>query len=112
LNELSEEEERQLLSEIVKLDSAVFGLIFGLILGIIIFIATNWLVMAGGHVNPQGKVIIGPHLALLGQFFIGYKVTFLGSIIGFIYGFATGSILGTLIAWFYNKIVNFRNKRV
>ena len=109
MNELNEDEEKRLLTEAVKLDATVFGLILGLIIGLIIFIATNWLVIAGGHVGPGGEVIIGPHLELLGQFFIGYKVTFFGSIIGFVYGFATGSIFGTLISWVYNKIIYLRN---
>lgn len=109
MNELNEDEEKRLLTEVVKLDATVFGLILGLIIGLIIFIATNWLIIAGGHVGPEGEVIIGPHLELLGQFFIGYKVTFFGSIIGFVYGFAAGSIFGTLISWVYNKIIYLRN---
>ncbi len=109
MNELNEDEEKRLLTEAVKLDATVFGLILGLIIGLIIFIATNWLIIAGGHVDPGGEIIIGPHLELLGQFFIGYKVTFFGSIIGFVYGFATGSIFGTLISWVYNKIIYLRN---
>lgn len=109
MNELNEDEQKRLLTEAVKLDATVFGLILGLIIGLIIFIATNWLIIAGGHVGPAGDVIIGPHLELLGQFFIGYKVTFFGSIIGFVYGFATGSIFGTLISWVYNKIIYLRN---
>ncbi|NIX14436.1 MAG: hypothetical protein GWN11_00770 [Candidatus Dadabacteria bacterium] len=111
MHEYSEDEEKRLLTEAVKLDATVFGLIFGLVIGLIIFIATNWLILAGGHVGPDGKVVIGPHLQLLGQFFIGYKVTFLGSIIGFLYGFATGSIFGTLISWVYNKIITIRNSK-
>jgi hypothetical protein len=39
---------------------------------------------------------------LLGQFFIGYRVTFVGSLIGFGYGFATGFIAGYLVATLYN----------
>lgn len=105
----NEDEEKRLLSEAVKLDAKVFGLILGLIIGLIVFIATNWLIIAGGHVGPDGKVVIGPHLELLGQFFIGYKVTFFGSIIGFVYGFAAGSIFGTLISWLYNKIIYLTN---
>lgn len=105
------DEEERLLREAVKLDATVFGLILGLVTGLIIFIATNWLILAGGHVGPDGQIVIGPHLELLGRFFIGYKVTFFGSIIGFVYGFATGSIFGTLISWLYNKIIYIRNKK-
>ncbi len=111
MHEINEDEEKRLLQEAVKLDATVFGLIFGLITGLIIFLATNWLILAGGHVGPDGKIVIGPHLQLLGQFFIGYKVTFFGSIIGFVYGFAAGSIFGTLISWLYNKIISIRNNK-
>lgn len=108
MNDLTPEEEEKLLAEVVKLNATVFGIILGIVFGLIIFVATNWLILAGGYTDPQGKTIVGPHLELLGQFFIGYKVSFLGSIIGFLYGFATGSIIGTLIAWLYNKIILFR----
>jgi len=33
--------------------------------------------------TERGEYIVGPHLQLLSQFFIGYKVSFWGSIIGF-----------------------------
>ena len=38
--------------------------------------------------------VIGPHLALLSQFFVGYRVTFLGSLIGFANAFAGGYVAG------------------
>lgn len=108
MSDLTPEEEEKLLAEVVRLNSTVFGIILGLIVGLVIFIATNWLVLAGGHVDAQGRVVVGPHLQLLGQFFIGYKVSFWGSLIGFFYGLVTGSIIGTLIAWLYNKIIYIR----
>ena len=81
----------------------------GLIMGLAVFVATNWLVIKGGHTTTNGKYIIGPHLQLLSQFFIGYRVSFLGSIIGFLYGFALGTLCGTVFGIIYNKIVDFRN---
>ena len=78
-------------------------------MGLAIFIATNWLVIKGGHITPTGEYAVGPHLELLSQFFIGYRVSFLGSIIGFFYGFAIGTLCGAAIGWIYNKIVDFRN---
>jgi ABC-type dipeptide/oligopeptide/nickel transport system permease subunit len=60
--------------------------------------------------TERGEYIVGPHLQLLSQFFIGYKVSFLGSIIGFFYGFALGTLCGTAIGWIYNKIVDFRTR--
>lgn len=72
----------------------MLGLALGIVFGLAIFIVTNWLVIKGGPIGPERKKIIGPHLQLLGQFFIGYKVSFTGSLIGFLYGFALGTISG------------------
>ncbi len=85
------------------------GLVLGLLFGLIVFVATNWLLIKGGHINESGEYIVGPHLQLLSQFFIGYRVSFLGSIIGFGYGFAVGTLAGAFFAGIYNKIVEYRN---
>ena len=102
-------EEDKIFSGILRLNAKVMGLILGLLMGLAIFIATNWLIIKGGHVDPSGRHVVGPHLRLLSQYFIGYRVSFLGSIIGFFYGFALGTLCGTAIGWVYNKIVNFRS---
>ncbi len=96
------EKEEKLFSGILRLNAKMLGLVLGILLGLAIFIMTNWLVIKGG--DP-----VGPHLGLLGQFFIGYRVSFLGSLIGFAYGFALGTLGGSLIGWIYNKFVKFRN---
>ena len=101
------EEEKQtfedlVLTRVMHLNATVQGIVTGLLLGLGIFVATNWLVIKGGKV-------VGPHLALLSQFFIGYRVTFLGSIIGFSYGFATGFIVGYGVARMYNWFVVIRD---
>ncbi|HSL43681.1 MAG TPA: hypothetical protein VK897_09635 [Anaerolineales bacterium] len=96
--------ERLVLVELMRLNGIILGLILGLLLGFGIFIATIVLLLKGGEV-------VGPHLALLGQFFIGYQVTFPGSIIGFLYGFALGFALGYVIAGLYNWMASFREKR-
>ena len=90
-------------------NAKTLGLVFGLLFGLIIFIATNWLVIKGGYINASGEYVVGPHLQLLSQVFIGYRVSFVGSIIGFGYGFAVGTLAGALFAGIYNKIVEFRN---
>jgi hypothetical protein len=102
-------EEEKLFSGILRLNAKVMGLILGLLMGLVVFVATNWLVIKGGHISPSGKYVVGPHLQLLSQYFIGYRVSFLGSIIGFAYGFAIGTFSGALVGWVYNKIVDLRN---
>ena len=101
--------QNMLFSAVLRLNSKILGMVLGLLFGFAIFIATNWLILKGGHITPSGEYVVGPHLQLLSQFFIGYKVSFLGSIIGFFYGFALGTLCGAAIGWIYNKIAEFRN---
>ncbi|MBW1812807.1 MAG: hypothetical protein JRJ39_03765 [Deltaproteobacteria bacterium] len=96
-------EEEMLFSGVLLLNAKAVGLVLGILFGLVIFIATNWLVLKGGKV-------VGPHLGLLSQYFIGYRVSFLGSFIGLAYGFAVGTLCGAFIGWIYNKIVYFRQR--
>lgn len=89
------------LVQLLYLNAKVHGLVAGLLFGLAIFIATNWLVLKGGEV-------VGPHLALLGQFFIGYQVSLVGSLIGFAYGFVVGYVVGYVGARLYNGIARLR----
>ena len=106
---INQTEEQKLFSGALRLNFRMMGFIMGLLMGLAVFIATNWLVIKGGHIGPSGEYIVGPHLQLLSQFFIGYKVSFLGSIIGFFYGFALGTFCGGAIGWIYDKIVDLRS---
>ena len=101
-------EEDKLFQGILVLRIKILGLVLGILFGLAVFIATNWLLIKGGHMTADGKYVVGPHLQLLSQFFIGYRVSFVGSIIGFAYGFAVGTLCGAIIGWVYNKIVYFR----
>jgi hypothetical protein len=92
------------LTRLLRLNATVQGLVTGIVAGLGVFIATNWLVLKGGDV-------VGPHLGLLGQFFIGYEVTFVGSLIGFAYAFVAGFVAGYLVARIYNSIVNARDQQ-
>lgn len=91
-------------TRLTRLNAAVSGLVTGVILGMVIFLATNWLLLKGG--KP-----VGPHLALLGQFFWGYTVSFWGSLIGLLYGFVTGFLLGYAVAFLYNLFLTLRHKQ-
>ena len=103
--------EQVVLTRLLRLNATVQGLVAGIVAGLAIFIATNWLILKGGHIGPEGNPIVGPHLSLLSQFFVGYRVTFLGSIIGFVYAFVLGFITGYGIAVIYNWFVDLREKR-
>jgi hypothetical protein len=95
--------EEVILTRLMRLNATIHGIVFGLVVGLIIFLSTLWLVIKGG-------VVVGPNLSLLGQFFIGYDVSLLGSFIGFGYGFLTGFLIGYFIATLYNWIVDLREK--
>ncbi len=90
------DEERELVTTIRRLNARIWGLTIGLMCGLSLFVATNWLVIKGG---PN----VGAHLGLLGNYFPGYSVTFLGSIVGFIYAFVLGYGMGMVIAAVYTK---------
>jgi len=93
--------EEVVLTRLLHLNATVHGVVTGIVAGLVVFIATNWLVLKGGKV-------VGPHLSLLGQFFIGYRVTFVGSLIGLAYGFVYGFVGGWFIARMYNWLVELR----
>ena len=94
----SDATEELIVQSLAKLDGKALGISIGLLFGLIIFLATNFLLYKGGDV-------IGPNLALLGQFFIGYEVSFTGSLVGMIYGLIAGFVIGWLIAIVRNVVV-------
>ena len=94
--------EELVLTRLLRLNARVQGVVTGIVVGLGVFIATNWLLIKGGDV-------VGPHLELLGQFFIGYRVTFVGSLIGFAYAFVCGFAGGYFVARMYNWIVDLRD---
>ena len=93
--------EEVILTRLVRLNAKIQGVVVGLVAGVGLFIATNWLVL-------KGCKLVGKHLALLGQFFIGYQVTFLGSLVGFAYAFVCGFVVGYSVARIYNWIADLR----
>jgi hypothetical protein len=96
--------EKVILTRLLRLNATVQGLVTGIVFGLGIFVATNWLVLKGGDV-------VGPHLSLLANFFIGYRVSFTGSVIGFAYGLVAGYAIGYSIARIYNWIVGLRETK-
>ena len=84
-----------------RLNRRILGISMGLLFGVGLFIATNWLVIKGG---PN----VGQHLALLGNFFPGYRVSFVGSLIGFVYAFVVGYGIGVVVAVVYSRTLGER----
>jgi len=82
----------------MKLDRVAFGLSLGAVTGLVVFLATAVLVLKGGDV-------VGPRLGLLSQYFPGYTVTTLGSLVGLLYGFISGFVGGWGFAFLRNATV-------
>ena len=81
-----------------RLNARAWGIAVGLLLGVSLFVATNILVLKGG-------TQVGPHLSLLGVYLPGYRVTFVGSLLGFVYMFVIGYAIGRLIGIVYNRMI-------
>jgi hypothetical protein len=85
---------------VLRMNARAWGVSTGLLFGSILFIATLVLVIRGG---PN----VGPHLGLLSIYLPGYRVTFLGSFIGFVYMFVLGYGFGRLVGILYNRVAGF-----
>jgi hypothetical protein len=64
-------------------------------------VATDILVLKGGET-------VGPHLGLLSVYLPGYSVTFVGSLVGFVYMFVIGYGIGRAIVGIYNRLTLLR----
>jgi len=84
---------------LLRMNEQGWGIAFGLLLALGLFIATNVLVIRGGE-------HVGAHLGLLAVYFPGYRVTFFGSLLGFVYAFVVGYGIGRTIGALYNRIVD------
>jgi hypothetical protein len=100
-DQLTLEEEQALRKTILRASEQGWGIAIGLLLALGLFVATIILVLKGGP-NP------GPHLGLLRIYFPGYSVTWIGSIIGFVYAFVVGYAIGRTIATIYNRLIQNR----
>jgi protoporphyrinogen oxidase len=81
-----------------KVDRLALGVSVGMMAALVLFAMTGALVLKGG-------AVVGPNLQLLNQFFPGYSVTALGSVVGLGYGFAAGFLMGWCTAFFRNLSV-------
>jgi protoporphyrinogen oxidase len=95
---LAPEIEEQLAVVFARVDSMAMGLSSGIICAVGLWALTMFLVLKGGHV-------VGPHLALLRQFFPGYAVTPLGSVLGLFYGATVGFVGGFALAAMRNLVL-------
>lgn len=81
-----------------RLNARAWGIAVGLLMGGGLLVATNVLVLRGGE-------NVGQHLGLLSVFLPGYSVTFVGSLVGFVYMFVIGYGVGRIVGGVYNWLV-------
>jgi hypothetical protein len=94
----------QLHAAVARLRASIMSVVFGFAGGVGLWLATIWLVIRGGDV-------VGPHLALLSNYFPGYTVTWVGAFVGLFYGALAGGLVGWVLAWLYNKLADLRSAR-
>jgi hypothetical protein len=80
----------------MKINIGDFALAFGFWWGVGIFIASWWLIFAGVETTAP---------LFLEHFYIGYRVTPLGSLFGLVWGLVCGTLCGGILAWLYNTLV-------
>ncbi len=92
--------EKILVRAFARMDSFAFATAIGTVAGLFMFLATIWLVIKDGGV-------VGPHLALLAQYFKGYTVTVEGALISFGFSFFWGFLFGWLYAYLRNLLLAY-----
>lgn len=88
---------------VAKIQTGVLTIVCAIIGGAGLFLMTAWLLIKDG---PN----VGRHLRLLGNYFIGYSVTWTGSLVGLLYGAVIGGIIGWTIGKIYNGVVRLRHR--
>jgi len=86
----------------MKLNVKSFALTVGIIWGLCIFLGTWWIIVWDGS---------SADMTWLGQMYRGYTVTPLGCLIGLVWGFVDGFIVGMVFAWLYNLILPKEKKK-
>ncbi len=83
--------------EFAKLDGIALGASLGIVAGMAVLAATWLLLLKGGSE-------VGPNIAMLAQYWPGYRVTFAGSFVGLGYALVLGFGLGFLFALVRNAV--------
>jgi hypothetical protein len=96
-------EKEEISRAFVRIRTTALTLAGAVIGGVGLFLMTVWLLIKGG---PH----VGQHLQLLENYFLGYSVTWWGSIVGLLYGALAGGAIGWSVSTLYNKVLGFRQR--
>ncbi len=86
----------------MKLNIKAFALTCGMLWAVGLFFLTWWLIAFGG---PTGQ-----H-TFISKVYLGYTVSPIGSVVGFVYAFCDALIGGAIFAWLYNKMAGSTDDR-
>ena len=98
-------DEDALRSAFARYDAVALGAAVGIVLGLGIFVATSLLLLLGG--DP-----LGPRLSLLGNYFLGFQVSWGGSLLGLAEAGGFGFVFGYSLAKLINSIVGLHERRL
>ena len=70
----------------------------GTVFAVVLFLMTLVLLFKGAPTGTE----VGPHLKLLGVYFPGYSVSWAGSVIGAVYAWIAGAVMGFVWAVLWN----------
>jgi hypothetical protein len=108
---IEKSEDKMIEVAFAKIDPLALGVAVGVVSGFGIFMASAILLL-------KNEPVVGPMLSLLGNYLIGFKVTWVGAVIGLfeggLLGFAVGVLAAGLRNWAlkaYAKIVRWRKER-
>ena len=81
-----------------KMDVPAMTVAAGILCSLLLFLATATLLI---QTVPENH-LVGPHLSDLADYLPGYKVSWLGAIVGAFYGFLAGAVAGFAAAVYWN----------
>jgi hypothetical protein len=79
----------------MNLDTRAFALSCALLWGFGILLITWWIVIWDGPSTVP---------TFLGRMYRGYSLSFVGGLIGMIWGLVDGAVGGLIFAWIYNRL--------
>jgi len=82
----------------MKLNVKVYALTCGIVWGLTVLLCTWWLLLQ----KAQGEIV-----SKLSMFYFGYSLSWGGAVIGMLWGFVDGLIVGAIFAWLYTSWQKF-----
>ncbi len=97
--------EEALAQVFARFDPIALGTAVGLVSGAALFVATAFLLLKGGE-------DVGQNLSLLGNYFLGYRVSWGGAVLGFLEAGLGGFGFGYVLAKMINGLIQFEQRQL